>query len=217
MVEREGTALLHKIFNADAVQSIRVYDDNVTYRVSVVDITRVVARLQNPHMALSRFFKENTFEYFQFSGSGQRPTPVVSVESVPDVVKTIVANARMSSHRIMQWAERLGCSTEAVLAFRKGAVECNTMHVIMRAFRRHTCIQQHNVDGYRIDMFMPDFNIAVECDEYGHKRYNQAKELERTTVITNKLGCHWVRYDPYSQDFNIGDVIADIQDIIDAS
>lgn len=63
-------------------------------------------------------------------------------------------------------------------------------------------------------MYIPDFNIAIECDEYGHRRYNQDDEQKRSCIITAKLNCKFVRFDPFHVSFNIGDVISDILEII---
>lgn len=64
-------------------------------------------------------------------------------------------------------------------------------------------------------MYLVEFNIAIECDEWGHNSYDKESEMGRTNTITNELNCYWVRFNPHAKDFNIGDVIADILQIID--
>ncbi|OAO76336.1 hypothetical protein TAF16_2683 [Anoxybacillus flavithermus] len=56
--------------------------------------------------------------------------------------------------------------------------------------------------------------LAIECDEFGHKNYDQSKEIEREKYIKNKIGCHFIRFNPNNPQFNIGDVIYKINQYI---
>jgi len=50
------------------------------------------------------------------------------------------------------------------------------------------------VDGYRIDIYIPEFNLAIEYDEIkGHHTYEQDDDIIRQKYIENKLGCTFIR------------------------
>lgn len=102
-------------------------------------------------------------------------------------------------------AEKLG---HTVFTF-KSYIENDTIGVILKAFRDEEMITQYFIDGYRIDLYFPQYNLAVECDEAYHDNQKR-KDKSRQNYITNLIGCKWVRYSPEESNFNIGDVIYQI-------
>ena len=64
---------------------------------------------------------------------------------------------------------------------------------------------------YFIDLYLPKLNLAIECDEYGHKAgYDKRDEVVRQKFIETALGCDFRRFDPYDPIFNIGSLINEI-------
>ena len=88
-----------------------------------------------------------------------------------------------------------------------------TLDIIIAAFKTLSCIPEYKVDQYRIDLYFPDLKVAVECDEHGHVNRDKQYEQNREHFIKNKLGCVFVRYNPDSPGFNIGNVIHEIVNI----
>ena len=43
------------------------------------------------------------------------------------------------------------------------------------------------VGMYRIDLYIVDLNIAIECDESGHSGYDDEREIQRTGYIEKCL------------------------------
>lgn len=72
------------------------------------------------------------------------------------------------------------------------------------------CSSQFSLGNYRLDLYIPQFKIAVECDEFGHAQYNRLDEERRERFISDQLNCKWVRFDPYVKDFCIFDVLRSI-------
>ena len=85
--------------------------------------------------------------------------------------------------------------------------ERQTLYAIMEAFRGLSMKYQYAVYPYRIDLYFLDYKIAVECDENGHKDYDQKSEKERQQFLEDSLGCQFVRYNPDGQGFSIFKVI----------
>lgn len=69
--------------------------------------------------------------------------------------------------------------------------------------------------AYRVDLYFRDYRIAVECDEKGHRNRYTVYERARQDAITEKLRCTFVRYNPHSPNFDIGNVIREIGALID--
>ena len=66
----------------------------------------------------------------------------------------------------------------------------------MKAFDGETMVRQYPILTYRVDLYFPDYNICVECDENGHKDRDPNQELQRHLDITKKINCRWYRYNP---------------------
>ena len=77
--------------------------------------------------------------------------------------------------------------------------ESRTLDIICAALEGlTTCQQQYPVIGsrFRIDLYLPELRIAVECDERGHSSYPKQKERIRQQWIEKQLNCRFERYDP---------------------
>lgn len=72
--------------------------------------------------------------------------------------------------------------------------------------------KQFNVDGYRVDFYIPHLNIAVEYDEEQHfTETNLSKDTERQSYIENKLGCKFIRCDYRNSDIkNVMKVLKEV-------
>ena len=92
--------------------------------------------------------------------------------------------------------------------------EATSLGAIMKAFQGEKMSTQHKVLEYRIDLYFPDYNLAIECDENNHNDRSPAEERRRQRRITKKIKCQWLRFDPDSDDFNIFAVINQIFTII---
>ena len=92
--------------------------------------------------------------------------------------------------------------------------EAETLEAITKAFSGEKMRLQYTVKDYRIDLYFPDYNLCVECDENGHSDYNVDADRKRTRIITRRLQCKWIRFNPDDVDFNIFTVINQIFTII---
>jgi very-short-patch-repair endonuclease len=63
--------------------------------------------------------------------------------------------------------------------------------------------RQFKVGKYYIDLYIPKFKLAIECDEYGHQTYSVAAETTRQKFIEDTLGCKFIRFDPCDSNFDI--------------
>ena len=90
-------------------------------------------------------------------------------------------------------------------------IEADTLKCIVEAFKNETMIEQYKVDTYRIDLYFPHYNLAIECDEFHHNySINKSSDAERQQYICDKINCTFIRYAPDDKNFNIFAVINDI-------
>lgn len=87
--------------------------------------------------------------------------------------------------------------SERILDRVEVAEESRTLETICHAIKGFTDFrQQYPVGPYKVDIYLPDLNIVVECDERGHSGYSQFKEVIREQFIIQRIGCRFERYDP---------------------
>jgi very-short-patch-repair endonuclease len=92
--------------------------------------------------------------------------------------------------------------------------ESESLGAIMKAFLGEKMMTQYTVLNYRLDLYFPDYNLVIECDENGHDDRDPVEERRRQRRVTKKLNCQWLRFNPDSDDFNIFTVINQIFTII---
>ncbi|HHT9146353.1 MAG TPA: DUF559 domain-containing protein [Candidatus Wunengus sp. YC61] len=70
--------------------------------------------------------------------------------------------------------------------------------------------RQYLVYAYKVDLYLLDWKIAVECDERDHQNYSNWKDEARQRIIEGCLNCRFVRFNPNEENFLIGKVINEI-------
>jgi very-short-patch-repair endonuclease len=84
--------------------------------------------------------------------------------------------------------------------------EAETLKYLKEAFNNIEIIYQFKCGNYRIDMFMPLYKIAIECDENGHNNRDKIYEINREKYIIEQ-GFKLVRFNPDEPNFSIFKVI----------
>lgn len=132
-----------------------------------------------------------------------------------DGMRVLICSCRTPA--ALQLAKEMGIDVSLKHSFH----EQETIGAIQRAFKTEISIRQFPVsmDGqYSLDLFMPEHNIVVECDEKSHAHYDRDSEEERTQSIMEALDCPlFIRFNPDAKDFDIFSVIGDIHSAIRAS
>lgn len=70
-----------------------------------------------------------------------------------------------------------------------------------------TCKKQFPVGAYRVDLYLPDLRLVVECDEISHSNYSKQREMDRQEQISNELDCEFLRFNPSQKGFRMGPVL----------
>ena len=124
-------------------------------------------------------------------------------------LKSLIIKSRMINAN--EFAKTLGID---VLNHKYESKEIESIVAITKVFNGEKMRTQFPVLSYRVDLYFPDYNLCIECDENGHGGYNIENEQKRHDEITKKLKCKWVRFNPDDKDFNIFTVINQIFIII---
>lgn len=73
-------------------------------------------------------------------------------------------------------------------------------------------VRQYPVLNYKLDLYLPQYNICAEYDENRHKGYDQNKEMTRNLIIDEYLpDCLMIRLNDYDDMYySIGRVMQEI-------
>jgi len=88
--------------------------------------------------------------------------------------------------------------------------ESSYLRIISSSFKCFSQIFQHQIGQYRIDLYFPEYKLAIEVDEFGHKDRCHIYEQERQKYLEKYLDCKFIRFNPDEDNFNIGTIIAQI-------
>lgn len=72
-------------------------------------------------------------------------------------------------------------------------------------------IHQYYVSGYRIDFFLPEYNLAIEYDEEAHK-FHKGEDKTREEKIEKETGCKFIRCS--YKDSNIKNLMKILKEIV---
>jgi very-short-patch-repair endonuclease len=93
-------------------------------------------------------------------------------------------------------------------------IENQTIGFIENSFKGVIeCRRQHPIGTYRIDLYFPEYHLAVECDEYNHADRDPEYEKIREEYILAQ-GNQLIRYNPNAPQFDLSNVLRDIHKVI---
>jgi len=115
--------------------------------------------------------------------------------------KFLTKSRKKSVH---EFARIIGIDVHAKLF---ACIEADTFLCICTAFKGEIFLDQHSVGVYFIDMYMPKYKLAIECDENHH---NKEADKTRESEIIRQLDCKFIRFKPHEKNFNIFVVINEI-------
>ena len=69
------------------------------------------------------------------------------------------------------------------------------------------CYKQYPVEGYRVDLYLKDIELVIECDEMDHEYKDEVSERIRQRTIESRLGCKFLRFNPDKPGFKLGEIL----------
>ena len=73
--------------------------------------------------------------------------------------------------------------------------------------------RQFKFDKYKVDLFFPEYNLVIECDENNHDDRDSEQEKIREDYITS-LGNKIIRYNPNVSSFDLSNVLREITAVL---
>jgi very-short-patch-repair endonuclease len=87
-------------------------------------------------------------------------------------------------------------------------IETQTITFIENCFKSTlVTYRQFRFGNYRVDLFIREYGIVVECDEFGHSDRDPVEEYAREIFIYSQGVNKIIRYNPNEEDFCISGVI----------
>jgi Protein of unknown function (DUF559) len=74
-------------------------------------------------------------------------------------------------------------------------------------------IRQHYIGKYRVDLFIVDHKLVIECDENGHTDRDAVNERIREEFIIS-TGHKMIRYNPNESSFDLSNVLRKINAVL---
>lgn len=205
--------------------SVRLNSD--TTQISVYDLMRLAGHSSGHKAKLARYeasVHDNgvslctpsctwTNHSVSFSDAGKLPVPMVSVDNARRLVCFLLKRSTRSQANINETLGRFGITDRMFESAFTASAEHDTIASIARAIP-FPSVPQFRVGVYRLDLYIPDVKVAVECQEHRHMQYSRDDELVRRRFIIDQLGCRIVEYDPYAARFNVLDVIRQVVEVL---
>jgi very-short-patch-repair endonuclease len=142
----------------------------------------------------------NTYLISTKTNGGNQKMTYINLE---DLLKIIHNTKKLD---ILKFADKLNLK---ILNYIKPPIEIETLNYIKKAFDGEKFIFQYNILDFFVDLYLPDYNLVIECDEEHHlKKENILNDLHRELKITffNK-NIKFIRYKPYDKNFCIFNLI----------
>jgi very-short-patch-repair endonuclease len=93
-------------------------------------------------------------------------------------------------------------------------IENQTIGFIENSFKGVIeCRRQYPIGSYRIDLYFPEYHLAVECDENNHTDRDPEYEKRREDYIVAQ-GNQMIRYNPNMPHFDLSNVLQEIHRVI---
>ena len=73
--------------------------------------------------------------------------------------------------------------------------------------------RQFAIDKYKVDLYFIDYKLVIECDENNHNDRDPEKEKIREDCIIS-LGNKIIRYNPNIDNFDLSNVLREINEIL---
>lgn len=164
------------------------------------------------------FFELTNFEYIKcFSinseslGPNTKSIILFTASGYLKLVKTFVNNTEYKI--IKKVYEFLGGDENIDIYVSNERFEISFLKMLEEALKEIDVemIHQYYVSGYRIDFFLPKYNLAIEYDEEAHKFHNGEDKI-REEKIEKETGCKFIRCS--YKDSNVKNLMKILKEIV---
>ena len=93
-------------------------------------------------------------------------------------------------------------------------IENQTIGFIQNSFKNSVeTHRQYIIGNYKVDLYFPNYNLVIECDENNHSDRNPIEEKKRQEYILSQEN-FMIRFNPNHAKFDLSFVIQEINKVI---
>jgi very-short-patch-repair endonuclease len=173
-------------FKIKICEILQQHSININYQNDMIyveaDKLGKLLQITNMHTSMQNFLSDECVLIdIQTDGGIQKKT-CLSEKGI----KRILCSSRKPNSVIL--AKQLGIT----VTHKHVPLETSFIININKAFKGENIIFQYPMGSYYLDIYFPDYKLAIEFDEYRHKFYKN-EDNSRQYYITSKLGCSFLR------------------------
>jgi very-short-patch-repair endonuclease len=165
---------------------------DICYNLDITNTTETLRRVDNRNILKKKIKRRKS--------TGIQETLFINIEGI----KTILF--RSKSSKVKNVIEFLELSIDIIFP----KEEAHYISIIETSFDFYKSQKQYAIGKYFIDLYFPEFKLAIEVDENNHKMRSIELEKNREEFIIKELNCSIIRFNPTVPLFNIGSVISKI-------
>lgn len=138
--------------------------------------------------------KHDFLKGMELNGVGRKGEVLINKHGVIQLVMKSEVVSESKKQEFLKW---LGIESEAIVLFsRKENEFLDVLKEQLAIFGITKCNSQYSdlvCGNYKIDLYIPELNVAIEYDENGHQGYSYEAHELRQQLIEKELGCHFIR------------------------
>jgi len=97
------------------------------------------------------------------------------------------------------------------------AIEAVSLYPICKYLKEQNIRYEYQFNvacyGRRIDLYLPEYSLGIECDEHGHRDRAVKDEILREDQLTT-VGIDIFRYNPHEKNFDVSNVVEKLKVVI---
>ena len=116
-----------------------------------------------------------------------------------EIIMPIIMHCRVSTPEAIEFKSRLEFSQHDLIMTKEQSV----LTKIIKVFASEEILLQCSFLSYKIDLYFPEHELAIEFNEKGHKDRNIDYAIKRQKSIEKELDCKFIRINPDGKDFDV--------------
>lgn len=126
--------------------------------------------------------------------AGRKGEVLINQNGIIQLVMNSETTGELSKQDFLKWLDIEGDAI--VLTSRKEIEFLDVLKEQLAIFGITECNRQYSdleCGNYKIDLYIPELNVAIEYDENRHQGYSYEAHELRQQLIEEELGCHFIR------------------------
>lgn len=176
--------------------------------MSFVDLEIVISQVGNPrkdHVVnfLQKNFRENIDFFISFNNEKKHGGQNKKIYKLSQETAEMVINTYNMKHKYVSKVADIEVKCIVM------TIENSTIGFICNCLKSSglSLYRQKRIGKYFVDLYIEEIKLCVECDENGHKNYDEDKEKIRQQFIETTLGCTFLRFNPNEKGFDISEIV----------